>query len=217
MSADTGPAWLAELFGTPAPEGAPADVPSVPVQAPAPAAKPAPRHFYRCVGCLDVCTAPARLPMSYSVTVAECGTCGQHLEYMGRAGAGDRLVEDRQRCACDERCTSARGPLCVCHCGGLNHGAGLAAVVVERIDRGAVPLVTMPSAKRAAKLRASWLEFQAAREALRAELDALLERRARGEYLPRPAFDRLREIQRITRKADGLRSHAGRMKALSGA
>src|SRR5262245_23657685 len=100
MSTQT-PDWLAELFsGPPEPKATPAATP---------AAAPAPRHYYRCIGCLEPYAMPEKLPNrpDYSGrTIAVCGNCDQPLEYMGRVER-DRLVDDRTRCACDDRCLSA--------------------------------------------------------------------------------------------------------------
>lgn len=185
---------------------------------PVPAAPAAPadsrRYFYRCRGCLDVCTSAEELPLAYRVTVAVCGTCGEHLEYLGRAER-ERLVKDGVRCACDDRCTSARGPLCSCSCGGRNHGAGMLAVVRYSVDLGAVPVLVMPSPARAARLLADWVTFRDGRAVLQVELGALLDRRAAGEFLPRADFERLLRLQVINRKLGGYSSHAGRMRALA--
>ena len=214
--------WLFNLFSGPA-QGPDPVRPSL-VVGPnfvAPAAPvDGPRHFYRCTGCLDVCTVPEPLPLSRGYTVTACGTCGQLLEYMGRAGAGGRLVSEHERCACDERCTSARGPLCVCKCKGANHGAGLRAVIRVVVDRGPVPVVVMPSQARAAKLLAQYQTFNAARARMRVELDALLDRKFGAErrssgYLPPADYSRLTRLQFVNRKLSAARTHLGRMKLLA--
>jgi hypothetical protein len=172
------------------------------------------RHFYRCLGCLEIAALDGdRLPMDASATVATCANCDQRFEYMGRVER-DRLVQDRVACKCDDRCTSARGPLCVCMCGGKNHGAGLMGYVLVSKDVGSVPKIQLSST---CKAREAKRQYQAAvdlRAVLRLELDALLDRRRAGEYLPRPNFDRLRELQDANLKSWKARTHAARLKAL---
>lgn len=174
------------------------------------------RYYYRCTGCLEVVALTEKLPTENFATIARCGTCAQRFEFMGRVER-DRLVFDAVACKCDDRCTSARGPLCSCSCGGVNHGAGMAGYVDYTIDQGAVPTVQLPCAKRAAKGLAQFQEYAALRDALRAELYALLDRRRAGEFLPRTAFDRMRLLQRINAATGKAKTHAGRMKNLRAA
>ncbi|HWN84099.1 MAG TPA: hypothetical protein VNN99_03075 [Vicinamibacterales bacterium] len=171
------------------------------------------RYFYRCTGCLEVSTLSAPLGISAGRTEARCGICAQTMEYMGRTER-DLLVTDHTRCACDERCTSARGPICNCHCGGENHGKGMAADITYTVAHGTTPVVMPPDPFRRTRALSQYRTFAAARDAMRAELGALLDRRAAGEFMPRPSFDRMRELQRLNGKIDSARTHAGRMKML---
>ena len=172
------------------------------------------RYYYRCTGCLDVMTQLEPLALEYSRTVAKCGTCDQVFEYLGRTQR-DRLVQDSMECKCDDRCTSARGPHCNCHCGGENHGAGMVGgyEIVTR-DAGPVPIVRMPDPVRAAKALAQYREYDTARTELGRRLGELLDRRAAREFLPRPDFDRMLSYQRINRAIGTAKTHAGRMKSL---
>src|SRR5206468_12359849 len=52
----------------------------------------------------------------------QCGICAGRFESMGRVER-DRLIHEHIAAVCDERCTSARGPICNCHCGGQHHGS----------------------------------------------------------------------------------------------
>lgn len=173
------------------------------------------RHFYRCLGCLEVVALDGdRLAMNYSATVATCDNCGQHFEHMGRVEK-DRLVTDHIACKCDDRCTSARGPLCVCQCGGKHHGAGmLGGYFLQTTDAGPIPRVKLPSRARAIDAKRQFEEYQRLAKLIRLELGCLLDRRAAGEFLPRASFDRMRELQDANRKSWALRSHAGRLKTL---
>jgi len=99
-----------------------------------PATPPKPRaplHYYRCNVCLKPLTAEARHQ------VITCHICEGKAVYLGRAGAGNHLLQDREKCPCDLRCTNAIGPNCDCKCGGLNHGTGLIVEVTETV--GTIP------------------------------------------------------------------------------
>ncbi len=172
------------------------------------------RHFYRCLGCLDVLVLETRLTMEGGTSVATCGTCAQHFEYMGRVER-DRLVQDRVQCKCDDRCTSARGPLCECQCGGKNHGAGLLGYVVVAVDAGAVPVVHSKNPFKATKALEQYRKFCALKTACLAELDTLRARRRSDGYLERRDFDRLRDLDRAATKMHTDRTHAARLKTLS--
>lgn len=171
------------------------------------------RFFYKCTGCLEVVALPERLAMNYSHSVAVCSSCGQHFEFMGRVHR-DRLIQEHQECACDDRCTSARGPSCNCKCGGENHGAGMAGYVTVTTDAGAIPQVTLPSPERAAKSLAQFTEFQAAIDHVLLICDAYSHRRNRGEFFPRGEFDHWLTLRAALRSARKARSHTGRMKTL---
>lgn len=95
-------------------------------------AMPVKRWCYRCVDCLDVAFTRE------AVRGGQCGACGGPLECMGEV-SGDKLIERRKDCACDYRCTGALGPMCDCHCGGVNHGTGREVEVVRVV--GSVPVL----------------------------------------------------------------------------
>jgi len=48
---------------------------------------------------------------------SRCGICAGSFENMGRVEK-NRLIHEHLAAICDDRCTSARGPLCSCKCGG---------------------------------------------------------------------------------------------------
>lgn len=172
------------------------------------------RYFYRCTGCLEVVALADKLAMEYSGTVAKCGTCDQRFDYMGRV-TRDRLLMDTTQCACDDRCTCARGPICSCSCGGENHGAGMAGYITVITDIGAAPKVTMPDTKSKTKALAQWLEYSELRTVALAALDRLSDRRKRGEFLPRSEWDRMVQLRQALGKASKAKSHAGRIKTLA--
>lgn len=162
------------------------------------------RHCYRCADCLEVVFVDGDVHRQL-----ECGVCGGRFECMGRVGRSGRLEVDHYECACDARCTGARGPQCDCQCGGVNHGTG--RVVLVTSDAGAVPRAMPKDAAKANARVAEWREVVAAIEA---KLEALPKRT--GAYLPREAFMQTVEAQRLRRELRKLstrRTHHGRMKA----
>lgn len=152
------------------------------------------RHFWKCPLCLTVAATEGN-----NVSSLNCGHCKVAMNYMGRVSQ-NRLVQTHERCACDARCTGAVGPSCDCVCGGVNHGKN--AVVEVTVDCGPVPVAQLkPTAQALWDLK----EYQALREKLQAELNAL-----------HPSKDYMRR-QRITGalwKAATMTSHAGRMRTL---
>lgn len=51
----------------------------------------------------------------------QCPTCGKRCGHKGMNYVEGQFSEKRR---CDARCVNAKGPDCVCACGGANHGAG---------------------------------------------------------------------------------------------
>ena len=161
------------------------------------------RHFVRCVDCLSVGaieTAPDH--------EMKCGVCGGQIENLGRV-RGDRLAHIGHRCPCDDRCTSARGPICNCSCGGKNHGTNRVVRVV--VDSGPVPVIHMPDE---AKARARAAEFRDALAQASAAISGIRGRYRSGEFLPRPEYDRMRRFSSEMAEANRARTHASRMKRL---
>lgn len=155
------------------------------------------RWFMRCSDCLAVsaiepATAPRR---NYEIACS----CGGFLEVMGRVRQ-DRLKMDETRCACDARCTEARGPLCSCSCGGAHHGSG--KLIVVEIDKGGVPRVTSPNPERGA-------EFREARDEAMARIKA-----AYGDgstYVARDIWEKRNAACWHWRKAKTFKTHERRM------
>jgi hypothetical protein len=178
--------------------------PAAPVSRPAHrASTPAGRRwFVRCRDCLSVAAVDETL------TRASCGACNGPIEIMGEEVAEDRLIRREHRTACDERCTSARGPICCCKCGAANHGSGRVAEVIY--DAGPVPRVMMRGPVMA---RVTAQEFRDACAAVLAQLDPLRARRAVG-HLPDGDFDRMRRLSAALTRAHAARTHAGRLKTL---
>lgn len=177
---------------------------------------PPARHFWSCDDCLSVMATDGNANYSatddkgYNVVTLRCA-CGGTVEYMGRVRR-DSLIRTELQCACDGRCTGARGPNCDCQCGGANHGTG--AVVEVVISTSGVPVVT-PVDNRAMARAA---EYRAAVEAARARLEwayRLIERKRAGEWINEwsrymDACDAIKALG----VARGYRTHARRIKAL---
>jgi hypothetical protein len=162
------------------------------------------RWFIRCTTCLAV-SAVEEHP---NLSDWRCGICGGSFENMGRVEK-DRLIHEHLAAICDDRCTSARGPLCSCKCGGKHHGSNLMVRVVR--DAGKVPTVTPSSGRDQCRLNAE--EYHRMRAAALALLDPLLASRRRG-YLPAAEYDRMRTLQGALRKAHEARTHRARLTAL---
>jgi len=145
-----------------------------------------------------------------------CDGCGGRIESMGEVFRG--YVANRAQVAiCDHRCTGARGPKCECECGGQYHGTG--ATVEVHQDAAGVPrccvLDRSESMQRAAQFRAAWAGLEAAHQARFGDLDA---RKARRDWLEPSEFSEWRvgsQFRGSMREAKGLRTHAGRQKAIA--
>lgn len=134
------------------------------------------RWYIRCADCLSVSMVelPTTSASTASRTIAgwRC-ICDGRLEAMGYVRiyrtAEQLVTRDAEVCACDERCTTARGPSCNCKCGGANHGLGLGATV-RQITTDSVPIVTPPgdAEKAAGKAR----EYREAHAAALARIEA---------------------------------------------
>lgn len=185
------------------------------------------RHFFRCADCLHVFALegdPAPRALGWNGTRlsgalfprwtrdVRCDCGSDRLGWMGRVEA-DKVVRVEDRCACDDRCTHARGPQCSCQCGGANHGTHL--VVRIRVDNTSACVEPQPDlAARLARLA----EYRAARAAARerANVDGILDRMARGEWIAdRAAWERARDNLAAIRKSERMRTHAARMRTLA--
>jgi len=176
--------------------------------APGPAiVAPGPRWFVRCTDCLTIAAVtddPTRTPL-------QCSICEGAIESMGKVQR-DRLVHESHTTPCDHRCTDARGPICMCSCGGRNHGKAITVYIVK--DAGKVPVVQMPNPDKATRQAA---EYRALRDRLRAAFMPIVERRQAGAFLPRADFDRLNALQAAYRKAHKARDHKARIRTLTAA
>jgi hypothetical protein len=162
------------------------------------------RWYVRCSTCLAV-SAVEEHP---NLGDWRCGICGGSFENMGRVER-DRLIHEHMAAICDDRCTSARGPICNCKCGGKHHGSHMVVRVVR--DAGPVPTVTPSAGREQCRLNAE--EYRRMRAAALALLDPLLASRRRG-YLPTAEYDRMRQLQAALRKAHEARTHRARVNAL---
>ncbi len=84
----------------------------------------------------------------------KCGLCEAEMDIMGEV-VQDKWVKTDLKCACDDRCTGARGPNCDCACGGKNHGTSLMVEYVS--ETGTVKVLESAAAAEIAK------EFRAAK------------------------------------------------------
>ncbi len=200
--------FLAALMGTTSP--APADPPP-------PAADPAPKtppSFYRCTVCLNIFTTREELPRDGATYGAQCPCGNRRLEYMGAARRPGGLFITRTLCPCDARCTSATGPQCDCQCGGANHGTGRLIRVETRT--GDVPLICPKDPAQCMADRAEMEEAeQAARQRMRDRYDTQLDDFRARRWIPRGAWDGIRQALDQLRHARTLLSKRGRLAALA--
>ena len=76
------------------------------------------RSYIRCAKCLSIGVIEFPYAPGW-----HCSICGGEIEFMGRV-VQEKLEVEKERSACDKRCTHAVGPICVCKCGCENHGTG---------------------------------------------------------------------------------------------
>jgi hypothetical protein len=169
-----------------------------------PAAKPAvkvQRHCYRCSECLAVFFVDGK-----RIDVA-CA-CGGQAQHLGRVQA-ESLWHDKVECACDSRCTGARGPSCNCKCGGENHGTDAVVEVVVHAGkcRDGWAAMNAPNSEKLAEYRAAY-ETAKARFVARYGTDP-------RAWLPYEEY-RQRETDRTNlHRAHGLQTHRARMRVLA--
>lgn len=104
------------------------------------------RFAYRCNECLCNFVTDERLPGSVHpdkiVRGLVCGVCsfeGDKIVYMGQVRQqSNEVVEEVQRCLCDDRCVWAVGPVCNCMCGGRNHMTGAAGYTKTEVVLGKI-------------------------------------------------------------------------------
>jgi hypothetical protein len=153
------------------------------------------RWYVRCTTCLSIGAVETN-PYGQRWT---CGICAGTVEVMGKVVL-DKLETEHTRSACDARCTHARGPLCVCHCGCVNHGTGRVVRVVVKHD---VPTIEFQDAETAMKIATAY------RDAL-AAVETALSATNRSSY-----FYGHYKVTMLLRKARDARKHETRMKRIA--
>lgn len=160
------------------------------------------RWFVRCRDCLSV-VAIEVAPTAGML----CGACDGKIETMGRVTRdGGRMVTGAyDACACDGRCTGARGPSCDCSCGGVNHGTGATVPVV---DVEGIPRVQVSAhARRVAdEWRAELARVDGTRPGRLASLPG---------WLPRDEWFVAEQYRSLRSHARSLKTHKGRMRVLA--
>ena len=91
----------------------------------------------------------------------------------------------------------------------------MAGTITIQTDRGPAPALRPSDSTRSAKLLAQFQAWQHALAPLVNERNQYVARRQRGEFLPYPAFTRLRDLDRIINTSRKARTFAARMKALT--
>jgi hypothetical protein len=161
------------------------------------------RWFLRCADCLEI--RSTEHDPTYMQVRCDCGGL---VSNMGRVTQAGTLIHQYERCACDGKCTHAKGPNCDCSCGGHNHGKG--TLVCITIEGGSVPTVRGGDPKVAEEFRTAKAAAKSRFESMPFYADWM-----QGIYIPRDAWDRLRETQSAYNKARCYLTHTRRMKALA--
>lgn len=175
------------------------------------------RYCIRCTDCLAVAFVevpvlirpPGDAAAIYRAAVhaatppprADCAACDgmRTVETMGEV-RGVHVGHNETRCACDGRCTHAKGPDCECSCGGANHGTG-ATVTLFVVD-GKAPRAMMPSTAAATATAVEW------RAIVRAAEDALT-------TVPQWASGIRYRLKGQLREAAAMRQHKARVKRVA--
>jgi hypothetical protein len=154
------------------------------------------RNYYRCHDCLHV-FALDEVTVQYQLRCK----CGGSIQFMGTV-KGDSLVRVEHRTPCDERCTSARGPVCNCRCCAANHGTKL--VLKVTINAGKVPPLDLghDSLLRGETYRGDYL---AALDAWRVRHLDNFNRKMSGQWLSGPEFQLYLEGRRARNRLDKIR------------
>lgn len=164
------------------------------------------RHFLTCGDCLQRIYVEA--PAGQRFDDVRCSACAGRMTWHGTLNNG-RVEFETEGPPCNLLCVDAAGRSCVCACGGRNHGSHL-LVPFTVTHTGPIIVHTLPDAEaiRIAE------EYRAARGALIDTVRESWEKRRRGEWMPAGEFDRVLDVERRLHRARGLKTHAGRMKAL---
>jgi len=110
------------------------------------------RHFMKCRKCSErwaVETESTHGDALISADLMTCPSCGYtpatvrdlwgnvayvvgdktHHIRLGKVGPRDTKRSAASRCACNDACEFAKGPVCECSCGGKNHGLGWLCII----------------------------------------------------------------------------------------
>jgi hypothetical protein len=168
------------------------------------------RWYYKCGDCLTpiaIDVAEGKAPVAL-----EC-PCGGRASRMGRV-VRERILDDRERCPCDERCTGASGPACDCTCGGENHGSG--RVETYTVDQGRARLVARSPAVMLERANAYRIELAAVDAAIAADpqLAAAFADRRAGVRIGPAAWQRCERIASARSHARGMKVATTRLRKL---
>jgi hypothetical protein len=167
------------------------------------------RHYYKCNVCLSTFVVE-----NENKQKLECFVCSSFtdsnifVEWMGRV-EGDMYLKEEEKCACDERCTCARGPKCVCKCGGKNHGTGAVVLVVVEKGRAMVKATDPEEAEDRCR------KYFDTKKYLDSVVESLPYYEEFGKkFLQYGFWKPIQECQKMRSKILSLRSESGRKKAL---
>ena len=162
--------------------------------------------YFRCKWCLSAMT----FPESDLDRRAGC-ICGGQIEFMGQVTENHSVVKEEVRSACDERCTSALGPKCVCKCGSRNHGTGL-VVVIEH--QNGIAFVKPMDDEAMVRGKESYGTYKLMEGIGEQKLGAILEKNRRHIWLLSTEYQLLKKYRKALKDAVGGRVHKTRMKKM---
>jgi len=125
---------------------------------------------------------------------------------------GDKYVKTENRPPCDGRCTHASGPHCDCMCGGANHGSGKLVPVVVKEGKICAVGLSEEDIERAQVYRQVRDAAQVVFDKKWGETYAKIQSRT---WIDRPEYVGYINASRMLEKANGLRQHWPRIKALA--
>lgn len=161
-------------------------------------------YYHRCRECLSTFT-------SYESVVNIC-SCDGDVEQLGKVRKDMTVYDEKERCACDMRCTNACGPLCNCACGGVNHGTGKIITVVVELGKAKVKEVNQEAIDRANDFRKAKTE---AWDRYTEKYKESIEKQSKNEWLERNIWYEMYKFKSEYNKAIKMKVHSRRLDILN--
>ncbi len=160
--------------------------------------------YYRCEECLTTFTSYDKVDVC---------SCDGPVESLGIVRKDMTVYEEKERCACDARCTNACGPLCNCVCGGVNHGTGKMITVIVEKGKAKVKEVNQEAIDKANDFRKA---KQEAWDRYENKYKENIEKEKNREWLDRSVWLEMYNFKKDYKKAIKMKVHGKRMDILNG-